>query len=554
MSGNLRVVDGIEDSIHGRYVMIASGPRKIWRAIEDFAENAVFKDLTRQGITVVTDKAKRDLREKVQGWTSFRKGYVATQPGWYGRHFVMPDGRCWPKLKPKGEDLVIAFQPNPKAHQRGTLKEYRSAIKPIVKGQSLCLSMIAYSLAPILIDVVRETPYAVDTTGLDVVAPPKFGKTTLLGLTGAQHGGESSRRGYCESWSDTEEAHAERFGFYNASFAGYDETGTSKGESLERKFTGVFNKVMRMHDAKPRARFGDTRPYIPTTVFYASTGNCSVRRALQTLGAELPDAVVTRMFTIDIGARPHGIFDFTPIGFKTDQEAANELSSGIQRQYGSLGRIFAKRVVNARAKNKQAFQEKVVALMELFMGKARHEFADIPDRLLHPLALAYAAGRLLKEWRVFGKGWGSFEKALLGLLRLAMASLAEQSAAIQGSPSCEDVIAKYAREHDLVDARGSKVVMTRSEIRSSAGIIHRQKAGHIELLIHPTQLAEKLPGHATILAALKAKKLLATEGTRRMTVKRMTISNDRLYAIRIRPESMTGSFGVPVPDHKLGSA
>src|SRR6476659_2015895 len=81
MSGNLRVVDGIEDSIHGRYVMIASGPRKIWRAIEDFAEGAVFKDLTRQGITIVTDRAKRDLREKVQGWTSFRQGYVATQPG-----------------------------------------------------------------------------------------------------------------------------------------------------------------------------------------------------------------------------------------------------------------------------------------------------------------------------------------------------------------------------------------------------------------------------------------------------------------------------------------
>ena len=556
----IRIVKGIEDPESGVWLKVRSGKKSGWVARSSLVGESgeAFKRLEKKGIVALTRSAQNDIKQQAQDFTAFKsRARVADRPGWYGLHFVLPNGECVSPENAIKTKPVICFCPNPKCVSSGTkLTELHKVLAPLMKNQSLPLFMIAYALAPALMALLGKSPMNIGNTGVDIVGKQNSGKTILLSLAGSAWGTDPDvtvRRGYAESWSGTTEGTMKRLPLFQDGFLGLDDTGLSPG-APQKRAVAISEKVMRLSDGGEKDRYDGPPHARPSRLLYASTGNASIRAFLEG-HPDVIDAHRTRLITIkirEVGGL--GIFTSIPKGCKSAQEAANDLYLAQRKHFGLLGPAFIRKLVAARAKDEPALVRKIETYMSAFHKRISKRSKEQPvDRVWRPFALAYAAGRLAKVWGVIPPSWGNFKNATTRAYRLAVENIGEGSDDTRSSDPL-DAIRDYAASNKLIDIRRVKTTMTKAQVAKAPGFIAMNRDGRAELQMSPKRFKQIFSESKAILKELTVRKLIAKERSK-SSVKRSLRQggpDDRVYAIYIRfPEDDPEVKGVEIAPQSL---
>ena len=547
----LKVLRAIEDPVEGVWLEITDGTNTAYMSRSELVGSSTdaFKRLERQGIPALLPATQRKIRASAESITIFdRTARVATRPGWVGSAYVLPDGKV---LRPPGEErteILVQFAANPKCMRSKPPKDAPSglaagnrAIAPLVSGQALLTTSILISLAGPLMRLVDYTAYAVANTGFDLVGPPNLGKTQWLAISGATWGDEPQmRRGYADAWSGTVAATLARVVRCNDGFAGFDDTSVAMvdGAIAGGKVADIATKVMMLADGAERDRYTDPAQPRPSRFLYLSTGNRSLADALSG-HADVVDAHSTRLVTLELKfVGEHGIFDRLPKGMASALEAGNALDKLRKRHHGWLGLEFVSSLVKARADDEKGLVADITRYMEEFHTKISTDAQHPPiDRIWRPLALAYAAGRLAKKWKVIPSGWGNFLDATTRVYGIAIASLNGGTAALSKADPLDRVEA-YLRTAKAIDLRKKKVTLTREQVLKAPGILYRQKSDQLEFLMSRKRMVKAFPDHEKVIAALRAAGKLAFEKDKVVVYRSIRGSGkterDRVYAIRVK--------------------
>lgn len=552
-NGGPRVDRGYVDQFGRGWLVIKHGQHEATIAIEDLvsAESEVFKQLARSGINLITHAAKASLREEAQNFSGFKKRRVADRPGWYRPHYVLADGSIIsPKQKTKGMRPLVTFSPNPKCRSSSDLDGFLEAVGPFVRKQPLLLFAIAYSLAPVLMDVVASTRSRVDNSGVELVSPTSFGKTRVLGLAGAVWGGDPEKiaaRGYAETWNLTVEGVERLMPTANDGFLGLDEA-TLAGKDDRSRAEKVAETIMRLADGGGKVRYTDLKTMPPVRLFYISTSNKSLLDCLEQ-HHDVISAHAVRLVTVVIPAdRRYGVFDRLPSGYGDSRSAADALTVAYLKKYGSLGRAFIERLVRERANDKKALVARIQKLVFDFEKAAGIKVnKGFEGRRVRPFALAYAAGRLAKEWELIPSHWGSLRLAILKVYGMTQAPTQSQSGTLS-TKTAEDRIRAYLDQYrsNVIRVGKRRLKLSSQEFDACPGFIHRNRNGQLELLVPPRQMQVSFPDYQSMVRSLRKSGLAATEGGTqpKLTVKRHIRRNappDRVYAFQLPSDCFKAS-------------
>jgi putative DNA primase/helicase len=157
-------------------------------------------ELGRAGIKVFTrkdrDKLLTDLQNLPPQDLTFR---VATQIGWHGKAFVLPDqtfGSSDLEIIPSFGDLDPAMLQ--KYRVRGSSDDWNERIGKLCVGNSRLMTAACISFAGAIL-VLADGP---KTGGFQLVGNPEDGKTTAAMVAGSVVGCHQSknRQGFIESW------------------------------------------------------------------------------------------------------------------------------------------------------------------------------------------------------------------------------------------------------------------------------------------------------------------------------------------------------------------
>lgn len=205
---SMRVIRAIETrsetGVLDSWFEIGAGHRSVWISSSQLiaAEGEAFIKLAEGGLPCVAAAAKTHVKNLVQGHTHFEPGLVAAQPGWCGDFYVFGDGRIAAPRKRSSDEVIVAFTPIAKFEPRGTLADYKRAIKPVVQAQPLPMFAIFFALIPPLL---RFAPADITSYPMiELVGPRGSGKSVIACLAASVWSGADRLTGGAETWDLTE--------------------------------------------------------------------------------------------------------------------------------------------------------------------------------------------------------------------------------------------------------------------------------------------------------------------------------------------------------------
>ena len=552
-SPQFNVVRAVKDQTGRVWLEISDGTCSAYILRSDLIgdSSAAFKILERQGIAILNPKTQTQIRIQAQTITQVAEtARMAVRPGWCGSAYVMPDKTVLTPTGGRADAIIVQFDANPKCKRsQDGLAGYVKAFESLVKGQSLPTTSILLSLAGTLLNLVSATRWSVGNTGFDNVGAHNSGKTQNLAAAGATWGDDPLvKRGYADTWSGTVAATMARVNRWNDGSGGFDETSTStlKGATKAGTAIDLATKVMMLSDGAERNRYGDLAEAQPSRFIYLSTGNSAVADTIEGR-QEVIDAHSSRLITLRLDRfAGHGIFDSIPPGFATAAGAGNALDLARQLHHGWLGLKFVEKLVGARAKDEAGLIRRIGRYMdEVYARIQRGASAPPMDRIWRPLALAYAAGRLAKNWGLLPNSWGNFLVATTRIYDLAVRSFGNTQAAAPVTDPLDDLKA-YFKTTPLIDIRKAKSKMSKQQVEVAPGFLSKQhKTGQFEALISAKRFIKVFPNHNAILTSLIAARKLTVEKNKRVVYRsiRGVGERDRAYAILVkRVKTKNGVF------------
>lgn len=526
------IIDAVVDQHDGHWIRYGTPTRSQWFELRELqlAEKEVFARLSGPGMTFLTTSAKNSFKQIVEGHASYRPALVAGHAGWVGgSHYVFGDGSVIaPSEDPR--EVIVAFTPDPKFTPMGTLEGWQEAVGPIVTDQALLLFVIAWAVVG---GVLRFSAPHVPNPEAEVVGPKEIGKSSIAALGVSVWAGDpNSDVGGGESWDVTVNALDRLKVAHSDSLLVLDEANLA-GTSGQDQRELITKAVFKLAATGGRKRYTDksAMPEVRLAVF--STSNRRLRDIVQTTTA-VRGALASRLITISIPKdHPHGVLTSVPAGCQNAREAIERLRGVVDQQYGTAGRTFMSRLVEAAASDEPGLRRILEKRMARFLGKAGEVGSGDSARVVKAFALAYAAGRLAQDYEVVPRSWGSILKACLSVYGSVQAKSHRTST---------DPIDAYLKKHeaDIVDADSLAEPYSRNRFNRTACFRRRVGQGE-EFLIPSVRLQAEVSDHARHVRRRRKAGLARTEkgDQPKLTIKapRKICASGRVYCIRLSASS-----------------
>lgn len=528
-----KVLDALIAQTGNHWIKYGALNQFCWFSIPDLQrrESDVIARLSDAGIHLLSPAAKNKLKTDIEAHTDYRPGLVALHPGWIENHFVLGDGTI---LSPPraSQEVIVGFEPRSKFTPRGSLVGWQSEVGAIIAKQPLPLFALGVAFSAPLLRFTKQLNPQVEFVG-----DPECGKSTAGFLAASVWAGDpTSEVGGGESWDVTINSLDPHKSDHSDSLLFLDEANLMDSSTTAGR-GAVKQAVFKVAKKGAKKRYTDTTiaPNINVSLF--STSNIPISELLKLKGPS-GGALTTRMITVLI-PQGKGLLDSFPGGFKDMTEAIDELRVVVDREYGTAGQAFARRLVLEVAADEEGVSRRIRALIKSFREIMRSERqAKGSARVERVFATIYAALRLAREWEVIPKSWRTAKASTLAAYRLYLGSLASSPVGSVVGPSALNLVQAYAKRErkNLVRIKEIDRPLDRKKFATAAGFT-RKNDGHRELLVPTTRFQREFPDYENLLRELKRLGHAITEGgpQKKFSRKAPRRINDggRVYRIRL---------------------
>jgi Domain of unknown function (DUF927) len=494
-------VSGRIDQDQQKWVEILRDEKRCLLPLDAFstALQEVVKKLNAAEILIVTDQAKNYLKSQVQGITEWKDIYIAGQRGWHnkGKVFVLAHDFVVGESADLQELEILLDDDSNKWTSRGTHAEWLETAKLMV-GQSRIVFLVSFQFVPPVLSMLSDF----FNVGIELVAAPGFGKTTVARYALSVWGGDPTRlTGFSETWATTLAGLEPTIQSHSYAMLGLDELslfGSLDDRQVRRQLeTAVF----RLCYGVEKAKYGASGRPRADRVCWQSTSNVPILDVLTGIDPNVVAAVGDRLITIPSVASEFGIFDRLPPGFVSSSALAEYIHSASDKFYGVPIRIFLTRLVRTRRCNEPALCAWIEATIQIFLRRAGVDPNNGPAvRVARQFGLIYAVGCLAQRWSVLPLEW----RIGWAVLLCYRAHLSHRTNRQTSRRTELDRIIDYARQHrqQLVDLRAGKVDMDDASFAEAYGFLKATSGGGIELLVPPPRMHRSFPDYLPLMQEL----------------------------------------------------
>ncbi len=460
---------------------------------------------------------------------------MADRPGWTGTpggtwHYVLGDGAVVGPRDVPPTEVIVAFEPDAKFTRRGKLGDWQAAMEPVVAGQTLPVFVLCLALAPPLLTLA---PPDFGNQLCEIAGPSGHGKSTLAFLAASVWAGDPARETLgAESWLTTLEAIERQMAVHADALLVLDEANKA-GSSRKTQRELIEKAIFRLSGTEGKARHGTGVEVSGARLLTISTSNEPLAQLLKVTPAVM-EALQARMVTFEVSWEgPLRAFDRVPHGFASERKAVEALLRAIATYYGTPGRAMVVRLVQERAADEPKLRRRIPQFIAHFYKlTGAGDLAGSAGRAAKLFALAYAAGRLAREWGILPEAWGMISKLVPRLYALWRSAVGGAAGAAQLLRAHLDP----TRER-WIDAASVKSPLKLEDFRATAGILVREETGSV-LLVPSPMLRSGLPGCLEVMRALRdAGVVEGEEGQQRKLTRkaprRLVDGPERVYRIRL---------------------
>jgi len=318
--------------------------------------------------------------------TSVRQaGWIRTNGG-FG--FVLPSGEVIGKNVPAvfpQADRGIAYQ------RGGTLSDWQASIGACIRGNTRLALAMGVAFSGPLLDVARA-----ESMGFNINTRAQSGKSTALFAAASVWGRGARTDGAVPTWNATGNALEATAARASDGFLALDELSqVTNPRELQSVIYMLGNGA-----GKGRARRdGSARDVAKWRVSILSTGEKTVAETMALVGLKQSAGASVRM--IEVPARAGGIYEHVPDQYGSSGEMVDALMRASSEFYGSAGRAFLKRLVEARSDDPDFLAEQIGSLIGTFCEEHAPDATDGQARsIARRFGLVYAALELARQYGV----------------------------------------------------------------------------------------------------------------------------------------------------------
>lgn len=480
-SGRAASVDGLTALSGVKFIEVnyaeALGGVPLLQFVEEPA--AVKASLGKQGVIIISKKDWSEIMGAIEVIDDFPPQPVVDQLGSTGKYFALPDGKVLsPFGHPKARLINHAGVNRPA--KKGTITRWKREVAEPLAGQTLPMVVILAALAAPILRFSGET----HNPGLELCGPTGKGKTTVANL-GVSISGEP---GVLPTFDAT------RIGLSKLQKDFADRLLPIDEEShLDRNNTQFFQSLV-FGMASGTSRITAFRTAVTQHRFVLlATANRSYHEALKERDRHTREAALDRLLPLTIDEdNPLGVFDFLPEGFGTPGDLASHLEDKMKALYGTPIRRFMQSVVNARAKDAQAFDGLLRSQIRAF--EAAVGLGDTKQGRSRPSAsfgLFCAAGTFAQSKKILPESWDCMA-ACISAYRNYQAQL----------PDCTPLATRLltiACRPETLDLRGREAPrLSAAEVATHGAFLKEGKKGRVELLMTDAVVDRYIPDWRSI--------------------------------------------------------
>lgn len=330
---------------------------------------------------VEIDPRGRDLLSTyLQAQHPARRMTCATQTGWHGDSFVLPDG----VIGPGASDAVFQSEESGSAEYTtaGSLRAWRERIAgPALGNPILTLALSVAFAGPLLGKLHAEGG------GVHLVGDSSTGKTTCADAARSVWGGPEYRR----SWRATANGIEAAAALFNDSVLVLDEI-----SECDPREIGLIVYSLTNGTGKQRAsRTGAARSIRRWRCTIVSTGEKTVATSMLEGGQRAKAGQAVRLLDVPVNRR-HGAWDNLH-GHVDGRALSDALKAAAAEHYGEAGREFLERLTQDK-RDFGAMLESIKALPEFAAADAQGQAKRAASRF----ALFALAGELATEYDLTG--------------------------------------------------------------------------------------------------------------------------------------------------------
>jgi hypothetical protein len=420
--------------------------------------------LAKQNVVVMAKKDWAEVIRGVEEVDGFPERAMLDRLGWTGKYFALRDGKVCSPVKTEKAKLVSSIVTEGDA-KKGGIARWRKLIAEPLTGQSLPMVVILAAMAAPLLrhSCLTHNP------GIELCGQRGKGKTLLLRLAVSV----SDRPDKLPTFDATRIGLGKVAERYDDRIFPVDE-----GSHIDRS-DNHFLQGFVFGAASGASRVTAFQTEIHESRFVVmTTANRPYHESLVHLDADTRAAALDRLLPLSVD--PHnelGVFDFVPEGFATSGEFARYLERSMHAVYGVAIRRLLHSIVNARAKDPQAFETSLTADIQAFEEAVG--VAATPQGSSRPsssFGLFYAAGLFAQRRGILPEEWDCLA-ACVTAYRNYLAQL----------PECTPLLARLqaiATRSETLDLRGKEPPrISDGKLARRGAFIKLGKKGRTELLI-----------------------------------------------------------------------
>jgi putative DNA primase/helicase len=352
--------------------------------------------LLNMGVEFHPYHGRRELPIYLQGEHPKRRMHCATQTGWVGECFVLPDVVIGPTSA--GVIFQSAERITNEYTVKGTLAGWQSEIAARAVGNPLLLTALSASFAgPLMGRCIIEGG------GVHFYGPSSCGKTTLVVAACSTWGGS----GYKRSWKGTANGQEGVAALFNDNLLALDEI----SEADPREVGAIVYQLGNGTGKQRAGRSGHARPVVRWRCVILSSGERTVATTMLEGGQRAKAGQSVRLLDVPV-ARRYGTWD-TLHDLPTGERFSDAIKRAAETHHGHAGRAFLERLT--REKQDFSLMLEAIKAMPLFAAEGE-EGQD--KRAAARFALIGMAGELATEYGITGWSKGEALKAAAECFRL----------------------------------------------------------------------------------------------------------------------------------------
>lgn len=470
------------------------------------------RELLRQGVEI-DPKHRQELALYLQARPPKKQIQCATQTGWAGDSFVLPDAVIGPSAQ------RITFQSAEHSNNEyvtgGTLDGWREGVAALASGNPVLLAAISAAFAGPLLKLCHA-----ESGGLHLVGDSSTGKTTAIAAAASVYGPEAYRR----SWRTTANGLEAVAALFNDSLLCLDEI--SEADPRE---VGACIYALGNGTGKQRAsRTGATRPVKRWRCSVLSSGERTIDAAMAEGGKQAKAGMTVRLLDIPVN-RTHGAWD--NLHGMTGAQFSDAVKTAAAKYYGHAGRAFLERLAFGTRDFTGAL-EQLLQVPGFASAEGQHK------RAARRLAIIGMAGELATEYNITGWQEGEAAEAAIALFQVWCDHRGR-------GPSERRQILESVR--DFIDRYGSNrftdIGTADKPSHDRYGWWREDGTGHRVYLLTPDAMKQATGGHdlkSVTRHLLDAGALLDMEQERGRTSKVHATKEGRKRLYTVNPDALEG--------------